>query len=85
MTQGQLKINKKLLKINILADIIEAEILGVNPEVNVNNTDVVLKLGSLSGSCKRFRKVFDSINDEFALKLGDVSDMLDLQIDKILE
>jgi hypothetical protein len=85
MDKKQLEINKKLLKINILADIIEAEIVGVNPAVTVNNNEVVLKIASLEGSCKRYRKVFDSINDDFALKLGEVSDMLDVQIDKILE
>jgi hypothetical protein len=85
MNEFQLVINKKLLKVNILADIIEAEIKGITPEVNVNNTSVVQKLASLEGSCKRFRKVFDSINDEFALKLGDVSDIIDEKINEILK
>lgn len=79
-----MKINTKLLKVAILVDIIEAEIVAICPSVNIGDVKTMYLLSSLQGTCKRYRNMFDDINDEFAEKVGELSDIIDEQIESVL-
>lgn len=85
MDEFQKKAGVKLIKIFILADIIEAEILEINPSVTINDTATMLSMENLKNSCKRYRIKCDTGNQEFAEKIGELSDFLDVEINKILK
>jgi len=84
MTKLQQAKNRQIFKVLILADIIEYEILDINPAINVNDTKTMLLMENLKNSCKRFRVNLDEDKAAIAEALGEISDHLDKEINAIL-
>lgn len=84
MTNKQLKLSAVMLKVFYLADIIEAEITALNPISNVKDTELVLNLESLKKQATKYRKLYDSIDTDSREIIGEISDMIDNQIIKLI-
>lgn len=68
------EILRELLKVNVHSDLSEMAICDINPIANIQNVEVQNRLIILQGNCKRLRVVFDGINNDFAIALGDLAD-----------
>lgn len=73
--------NYRIMKIAALADILEAEIKGLNPVKNFNNIVGVSKLVALESKCTSVRSFFDEAYGKGAYEAGGIYDRIDKAIE----
>ena len=80
MTDAQF--NRKLLKISILTDILEAEIKAINPNETIKDTVFKMKLNNSLLSSKNLRLYFDRLFGNLAELTGNYYDAIDSVIEE---
>jgi hypothetical protein len=80
MTDKQLQIAVQMFKVAIHADIIEAELLAINPIRNIKDQKMMMIADKLQRVATEYRKEYEKINPEFRDKMGDIIDAIDIEI-----
>lgn len=85
MTEKQLKLSAVLLKVYFLSDIIEAELTALNPIRNITEQNMMMILERLKKVCTEYRKMYENVDSDSSEIIGELSDLIDNEIIKLLK